>query len=93
LEAVDDEIQQVLDELRLVMKQQQNQSLSSYCDESSKKIQRLKMIGCELNEKKISVQFLIGLDQPTFGTVVGQWLPTKTADIEKFQSTFCSFYV
>ena len=65
------------------MKQQQNQSLSSYCDESSKKMQRLKMIGSELNEKKISVQFLIRLDQPLWDN--GCQLKQQTVKNFKFQ--------
>jgi hypothetical protein len=40
-----------------------------------------------LNEKKISVQFLIGLDRQIFSTIVGQWLSEKATDIDKFQAT------
>ena len=87
METVNSEIQRILEELRLQMHQVNGQSLSSYADDCTKKIQRLTFMGCDFNEKKLAVQFLIGLERSTFSTIVGQWLSEKDAIPDSFQKT------
>jgi hypothetical protein len=71
VETVNEEIQRIIEKINLKMNQQPSQSLSSYCEDCTKKIHRLEYMGCALEQKELAVQFLLGLDKATFSVKVG----------------------
>jgi len=87
VETVNEEIQRIIEKINLKMVQVSNQSLSSYSEDCSKKIQRLEYMGCDLNQKELAVQYLLGLDKTIFSVKVGQCLSDRYAIPDTFQLT------
>jgi hypothetical protein len=87
VDTVDEEIRRIIEEIKFQLLQDQNQSLDQYCETSSNKIYKLKSIGCALDEKKLSVQFLLGLNKAVFSRQVGLWLSEKGSITDSYQKT------
>jgi hypothetical protein len=87
IESVNEEIQRIIEKINLKMVQQPTQSLSIYCEDCTKKIQRLEYMGCQLDQKELAIQFLLGLDKTIFSVKVGQTLSDKYALPDTFQLT------
>jgi hypothetical protein len=86
-DTVDEDIRRIIEEIKFQLVQQPNQSLDSYCEESTLKIQRLKSLGGKLEEKKKSIQFLIGLNREMFSRQVGHWMSIKDCIPDTYQKT------
>ena len=84
VETVNEEVQRIIEKIRLKMVQQPDQDLSAYSEDCTKKIQRLEYMGCNLDQKELAIQFLLGLNNTIFGVKVGQTL----SDLHALPGTF-----